>query len=184
MGLRHDGGDAKTGAGLDLGTGLSVSDASTGLAVDVRVRTLLAHQARRVRRTGRGAVAQLQTDAVNAAGRDGTGGAVVGRTGDQRRRGAVGPRDDGGSGAGGVAAGTRLEGDLGYGLPVGRRFVGTPRVGVSASEYGRDYRVGYGLGVLETDSLRFELGVDAQRRESSMQGGAGNGFLGQATLGW
>ena len=27
-------------------------------------------------------------------------------------------------------------------LPVGRRFVGTPRVGFGTSEYGRDYRVG------------------------------------------
>ena len=45
VGLRHDGGDAETGAGLDLGTGLVVSDAATGLAVDVRVRTLLVHQA-------------------------------------------------------------------------------------------------------------------------------------------
>ena len=45
VGLRHDGGDAETGAGLDLGTGLIVSDAGTGLAVDVRVRTLLVHQA-------------------------------------------------------------------------------------------------------------------------------------------
>ena len=45
VGLRHDGGDAETGAGLDVGGGLLVSDAGTGLAVDVRVRTLLVHQA-------------------------------------------------------------------------------------------------------------------------------------------
>ena len=44
VGLRHDGGDAETGAGMDVGGGLVVSDASTGLAVDVRVRTLLVHQ--------------------------------------------------------------------------------------------------------------------------------------------
>ena len=45
VGLRHDGGDAETGAGMDVGLGLVVSDSSTGLAVDVRVRTLLVHQA-------------------------------------------------------------------------------------------------------------------------------------------
>ncbi len=44
VGLRHDAGDAETGAGLDLGVGLVVSDASTGLAVDLRVRTLLVHE--------------------------------------------------------------------------------------------------------------------------------------------
>ena len=32
------------------------------------------------------------------------------------------------------------EGEIGYGLPVGSRFVGTPRVGLTTSEYGRDYR--------------------------------------------
>ena len=44
VGLRHDGGDAETGAGMDVGVGLVVSDAGSGLAVDVRVRTLLVHQ--------------------------------------------------------------------------------------------------------------------------------------------
>ena len=82
------------------------------------------------------------------------------------------------------ASGNRLDGEVGYGLPVGSRFVGMPRVGFSTSEYGRDYRVGYGLGVLDRESLDFELGVDGQRRESSMQGLRDNGFLGRATVGW
>ena len=50
------------------------------------------------------------------------------------------------------------------------RFVGTPRVGLTTSPYGRDYRFGYGLGVLKQGTVNFELGVDAQRRESPMQG--------------
>ena len=73
---------------------------------------------------------------------------------------------------------------MGYGLPVGRRFVGTPRVGFSTSEYGQDYRVGYGLGLLDRGSLNFQLGVEAQRRNSPMLGGVSDGVLGQATLGW
>ena len=85
---------------------------------------------------------------------------------------------------GGLASGNRLDGEVSCGLPVGSRFVGPPRFGVSTSEYGRDYRVGYGLGVLNRESLDFELGVDAQRRESSMHGVADNGFLVRATLGW
>ena len=46
---------------------------------------------------------------------------------------------------GGVADGTRLDAEVGYGLPVGRRFVGTPTVGVGTSAHGRDYRLGYRL---------------------------------------
>ena len=52
VGLRHDGGDAETGAGMDVGAGLVVSDPSMGLSVDVRVRTLLVHQAEGFRERG------------------------------------------------------------------------------------------------------------------------------------
>ena len=52
VGLRHDGGDAETGAGMDVGAGLVVSDSSTGLSLDVRVRTLLVHQAEGFRERG------------------------------------------------------------------------------------------------------------------------------------
>ena len=81
-------------------------------------------------------------------------------------------------------SGDRVDAEVGYGLPVGARLVGTPRVGLTTSPHGRDYRVGYILGVLEQGSMSFELGVDAQRRESPMQGEASNGVMGRATLGW
>ena len=45
VGLRQDGGDAETGAGMDVGGGLAFNDTVTGLSLDVRVRTLLVHQA-------------------------------------------------------------------------------------------------------------------------------------------
>ena len=52
VGLRHDGGDAENGAGMDVGGGLMVSDTSTGLAVDLRVRMLVMHQADGFRERG------------------------------------------------------------------------------------------------------------------------------------
>ena len=72
---------------------------------------------------------------------------------------------------GGLASGNRLDGEVGYGLPVGSHMVGTPRAGFSTSEYGRDYRIGYGLGVLDRERLNLDLGVDAHRRESPMLDG-------------
>ena len=45
---------------------------------------------------------------------------------------------------GGLAQGNRVDAEAGYGLPVGSRLAGTPRIGFTTSEYGRDYRVGYG----------------------------------------
>ena len=43
-------------------------------------------------------------------------------------------------------SGGQLNAEVGYGLPVGTRFVGTPRVGLATSQYGREYQVGYALG--------------------------------------
>ena len=184
VGLRHDGGDAETGAGMDVGGGLVVSDASTGLAVDVRVRTLLVHQDQDFSERGVSLSVSYNPTPSTPLG---FVARVAPSWGGQATSGAQalwGRETMGGMAHGGLASGNRLDGDVGYGLPVGRRFVGTPRVGFSTSEYGQDYRVGYGLGLLDRESLAFELGVEAQRRNSPMLGGTSNGMLGRATLGW
>ena len=52
------------------------------------------------------------------------------------------------------SGGQRLDGEGGYGLPIGSRFVGTPRAGTRTSEYGQDYRLGYSMDVLEASELK------------------------------
>ena len=184
VGLRHDGGDAETGAGMDVGGGLVVSDASTGLAVDLRVRMLVMHQAEGFRERGMAVSLSYNPTPSTPLG---FVARVAPSWGGQATSGAEalwGRETMSGMAQGGLAQGNRFDGEVGYGLPVGTRFVGTPRVGFTTSEYGRDYRVGYGLGVLDRENLNVELGVDAQRRESPMLGGTSNGVLGQASLGW
>ena len=189
VGLRHDGGDAETGAGMDVGGGLVVSDASTGLAVDVRVRTLLVHQDQDFSERGVSLSVSYNPTPSTPLG---FVARVAPSWGGQAMGGAQalwGRETMGGMAHGGFAQGNRLDGEVGYGLPVGTRFVGTPRVGFGTSDYGRDYRVGYGIGVLDRESLNFELGVDAQRRENAMfrrpgEGGVDKQILGRATLGW
>ena len=184
VGLRHDGGDAETGAGMDVGAGLVVSDASTGLSVDVRVRTLVVHQDEGFRE--RGVALSLSYNPTPSTPLGFTA-RVAPSWGGQAQSGAEalwGRETMAAMAYGSVAAGSRLDGEVGYGLPVGSRLVGTPRVGFSTSEYGRDYRVGYGLGVFDRERVNFELGVDAQRRENPMQGRTDTGVLGRATLGW
>ena len=185
IGLRQDGGDAETGAGMDVGSGLVLTDALTGLSLDVRVRTLVVHQSAGF--TERGMSFSFGWDptpssplGLTARLSPSWGGSVMGGA-EALWHGqmAYGPGSHELAGSGG-----RLDAEVGYGLPAGSRFVGTPRVGLVSSEYGRDYRVGYGLGVLDTESLRFELGVDAHRRESRLEGGADTGALGRVTLGW
>ena len=184
VGLRHDGGDAETGAGLDVGGGLVASDAVTGLSLDLRARMLLVHQAAGF--SERGLAVSLSYDPTPASPL-GLTAKLAPSWGGQATSAAEalwGPDTLVGLTPGGIAPGSRVEGALSYGLPVGRRLVGTPRVVFSTSEQGRGYGFGYGLGLLDTERLRFELGLDAHRRESALQGGPDQGLQVQATLGW
>ena len=184
VGLRRDGGDAETGAGVDIGGGLVMAAASTGLAVDLRVRMLLAHQADEFRERGLSIAVRYDPTPATPLGLTAT---VTPSWGGQATSGAQalwGRETMAGVAAGGPAAGDRLEAALGYGMPVGGRFVGTPRVGLEASDDGRAYQVGYGLTVAQDGSLDVELGVDAQRRERSRRGEVDTGVLGRAALGW
>ena len=184
VGLRHDGGDAETGAGLDVGGGLVMADASTGLAVDLRVRMLVMHQAEGFRER-RMAVSLSYNPTPSTP--LGFTARVAPSCGGQATSGVEalwGQETMAGMARGGGADGTRLDAEVGYGLPVSSRFVGTPTCGVGTSEHGRDYRLGYRLGALGGEGTTFELGVDAQRRESPLQGGTDHGALVRAIMHW
>ncbi len=184
LGLRRDGGDAETGAGADVAGSLLAADPLTGLSVAVRVRTLLVHQARGLRE--RGVSVSFSYDPSPATPLGFTA-RVAPSWGGQAMSGAdaLWGRDTmTGLGTGDPGSGNRLEGELGYALPVGSRLVGTPRFGVTTSEYGRDYRLGYGLAVVQGGAMSFQFGLDAQRRESRGRGGADHSLVGRLTVGW
>ena len=101
VGLRHDGGDAETGAGLDVGGGLVMSDASTGLAIDLRMRMLVMHQAEGFRE--RGMALSLSYNPTPSTPLGFTARVAPSWGGDaasgERGRGDVGPRNNGRAGA-------------------------------------------------------------------------------------
>ena len=86
--------------------------------------------------------------------------------------------------------GRGLDTEVGYGLPMGARFVGTPRVGLRTSEFGRDYRLGYSIEVLEQGNVNLQLAVDAERRVSPISGlrpgggAADQRVLSRASVSW
>ena len=184
VGLRRDGGDAETGAGVDLGGGLIVSDTLIGLSADVRIRMLLAHQDKEFRE--RGVSMSFSFDPTPQTPM----GFLVKVTpswGGQATSGAeaLWGRDTmAGTAHGGMLVGNRLEAELGYGLPVGNRLVGTPRFGVATSAYGRDYRLGYGLTVLQVGATSFDLGIDANRRAGAGTVSAEHGAQVRLTAHW
>lgn len=167
-----------------MSTELGQLHSSTGLAVDVRVRTLLVHQAEGFREWG-GALSLSYNPTPSTP--LGFVARVAPSWGGEARSGAEalwGRETMAGMAHGSFASGNRLDGEVGYGLPVGSRLVGTPRVGFGTSEYGREYRVGYGLGVLHRESLNLQLSIDAQRRETPVPSGTDHRVLGRTSVSW
>ena len=79
----------------------------------------------------------------------------------------------------------RLDGKVGYGLPFGSRFVGTPWVGFATSAHGRDYRLGYSIGALGDEGMTFRPGraesaADHRQDARLAQGHAADGGGGEA----
>ncbi len=184
VGLRQDGGDAETGAGVDLAGGLVVSDPSWGLKADLRVRTLLTHQTEGF--AERGGSMRLSFNPTPQTPLGFTAH-VAPSWGGRATSGAeaLWSRETmAGLEARNPVPGSRFDVDFGYGLPVGRRLVGTPSLGIGTSERTRDYRLGYQLTLLQDAAMHFELGVDATRRESLRQGEEDHRVLGRITTRW
>ena len=169
---------------MDIGGGLIVSDALTGLSANLRVRMLLVHQDQGFR--DRGVSLSFGYNPTPSTPL----GFMVKLTpswGGQAESGAQalwGRETMAGVAGGGPAAGGRLEAELGYGMPVGGRLVGMPSFGIGASGHGRDYRLGYGLTVAQGGAMHFDLGVYANRRESLGPGTAEHGVGGRLTARW
>ena len=171
LGLRHDGGDAETGFGLDLGGGILLSAAEQGLAAELRGRALLSHAADGFRDQGfsgslswhqepasdRGAVLSL----THTLGGASSGGAeaLLSRV---NLEGLAANNDDQDR-----LKNQRLELQLSYGLPAfGDRLTLTPELGLGLYDSGRDYRIGWNLTQPDAGES-FAFSFDATRREDN-----------------
>ena len=63
LGLRHDGGDAETGTGVEVGGRIRYTDAGSGLTVEANARTLIAHEDSGYREWGAGGSVRLDPGA-------------------------------------------------------------------------------------------------------------------------
>ena len=178
IGVRHDGGDAETGYGADIGANLAWTDARRGLSAELRGRGLLSHEAKGFRE--RGLSGSFSWDPV--AGERGprlsltqtVGGAPSGGAeallGRGTLEGLAANDNGGGSRAGDDLKSRRLELKFGYGFAAfGDRFTWTPEAGVGLSETGRDYSLGWRLlrgGAGAPDGGAFELSFGARRHEN------------------
>ena len=175
VGLRHDGGDAETGLGLELGGGLAWSDASLGLSVQVRAQMLLSHADRAFRAQGASGALTWDPRPSSAFGPSLSLRQSLGEPSSGGMAALFGPATPEGVRAGGdPPLQPRLEAVLGYGVPAfGGRLVAAPELGVGLSAGDRTYRLRWrlsptvrhsGSGAL-SESGSFDLSVEAARRE-------------------
>ncbi len=173
VGLRHDGGDAETGFGVEAGAGLAWTDPASGIAAELRARGLLAHEAGGFRE--RGVSGSFAWDPASGSGRGPSltltqtlGGPASGGVDALFRDGALTGLDANGDGFGA----RRFETKLGYGFGAfGDRFTVTPEAGFGLSNAGRDYRLGWRLNPSGGGSS-LELRLEATRREAANDNGA------------
>ena len=184
LGLRHDGGDAETGFGLDLGGGLTLSDPKRGLEAELRGRGLLSHESKGFRERGfSGALSWRQRPGSDRGAQltlaQTVGGASSGGAEALLSRATLDGLAANDTGGGEDDLGSRrLELKFGYGVGAfGDRFTWTPEAGVGLSDTGRDYALGWRL-VRRTsgnDIGSLELSFEARRRESANDPGSGSG---------
>ena len=167
IGARHDGGDAETGFGVELGGGLAWVDPTLGLSLDLSGRTLIAHASDDLE--DRGFAASLTFDPDPASER-GLSLALRQETGGQAKGGLdalfrVDPLEDR-TGSGETAA--RWMAEAAYGFPAFKgRFTGSPHVGLGLATAARDYNLGWRLTPAANANVPdVSFGVRATRRES------------------
>ena len=171
VGLRHDGGDAETGFGFDLGGGLSWSHPASGLSAELSGRGLLTHESQGFR--DRGLSASFGWDPGRGSGRgpkltlsqtvgaQASGGmdALLGR----ETLTGLAANDNGDD-----LANRRLEVTFGYGFPAfGDRFTSTPEFGLGLGQGRREYSLGWRLNLAQTGPTALELRLQATRSESA-----------------
>ncbi len=180
LGVRHDGGDAETGTGIEAGAG--VRYAREGFSVEGSVRMLAAHEASGYEEWGASGAVRIDP---GASGRGlsltlrptwGAASSGVARLWSHADAGGLAPE-------GGFGAERRLEAELGYGVGLGGNAPGvlTPYAGLSLSDgVERSWRGGARWGITSGAALALE----AVRTGAARDGGAEHAVTLRGSVRW
>ena len=167
IGARHDGGDAETGAGVEVGGGIAWSDPALGLSLDLSGRTLITHASDDFEDRGFAASLSFDPDPASARGpsfslRQTLGGQATGGLD------ALFASDPLEKHTGAGEATSRWAAEAAYGFPAfGGRFTASPHAGLSLATGARDYTLGWRLTpAADANAPDLSFGVQATRRES------------------
>ena len=188
IGVRHDGGDAETGLGVDAGVGLAWADPTSGVKAELSARGLLAHQEDGFRERGLAGTLAWDPDPESNRGPALSLSQVAGASASGGMEGLFRPDTAHLLGAADVDRDEpnrrRLEAKLGYGFALfDGRYTGTPVLGFGLSDAARETTLGWRLAEARSAGLAFALDVEGARQESQ----SGNGKPGHRLalgLGW
>ena len=190
FGVRHDGGDAETGFGAELGGSLAIADPENGLSLNLKGRGLVAHRASGFREwsssasvgwdpqrsTDRGPSLSLTKSLGTASSGD-----VAALFARETLTGLASETD-----GIGFETSSRLEGRIGYGMALfDGGFTSTPNLGFGLSDGGvRNWRLGWRLTSAAPRDPGFEVNLDAMRMEHANDATPEHGVLLKGTLRW
>ena len=167
IGARHDGGDAETGFGVELGGGIAWTDPAIGLSLDLSGRTLISHSSDDLEDQGFAASLAFDPNPGTERGlsltlRQDWGGSAEGGLD------ALFATDPLADRAGTVEATSRWQAEAAYGFPAfSGRFTGSPHVGLGLATGARDYTLGWRLSpAANANAPDVSFGVKATRREN------------------
>ncbi len=167
IGARHDGGDAETGFGVELGGGLAWVDPALGLSLDLSGRTLVAHGSDDLEDRGFAASLAFDPDPATARGPSLT---LTQDWGGQAKGGldALFASDPLADRMGGGEAASRWTAEAAWGFPAfSGRFTGSPHMGLGLATDARDYSLGWRLTTAaNANAPDVSFGLKATRRES------------------
>ena len=168
LALRHDDGDAEVGTGVEVGGGIRYT--GSALTLELKARGLLMHEAEEFRQWGMSG--SLRYDPTPASER-GLSASLTQSWGASATGGAE--RLWSRSTVSGMASASTLESvgplhaELGYGLST-LGGTGTPWVGYTVSDVGRDYRLGYRFDFARAKGADVGLSLEANHREKVHDG--------------
>ena len=169
IGMRHDGGDAETGFGIDLGGGLAYADEQSGLGLELNARALLAHEDENFREWGVSGALIFDPDPSSDRGLSLSVGPSWGASSTGGAEALLGPETMSGLALDNTPPpGGRLGVEAAWGFPaLAGRYTGTPYLGLGLREGGRDLRLGWRLGAVRREGLELALGLEGTRLESN-----------------
>ena len=170
MGMRHDGGDAETGFGVELGGGITWMDPRLGLSLDFSGRALVAHDAGELENRGFATSLAFDPDPASERGlsfalRQDWGGQAEGGLDALFQADPLSDRTGSGS-----TSGSRWSAEGAYGFPAfSGRFISSPHMGLGLATGARDSSLGWRLTPARNEP-DFSFGLKATRRESDGAG--------------